>query len=453
MDEISPLVAFYGDDFTGSTDALAQFYSFGLKGILLFDCPDTLSLTALSQGMDVVGIAGISRSLPTLQLEGEVRPVLEALKKLRSKIVQYKVCSTFDSSIETGSLGRVIEIAHEIFGPLPVPIVAAQPDFGRYTIFGQHFAKGGEQVYRLDRHPTMSKHPITPMKESDLVQHLQSQTERTVAGLYLLQMTGSLEEAQYCYDEIVKTCPTAVIFDALEMSHLVRIAEVIWPSDSETRFVMGSGGLSYGIGAYLNKSRILPEYKNNSVLPVDNVLVVSGSAAPQTQRQISWALENGWHGLRLNLLSLIEFWNPTVNAILSEVLEALKKGENVVVYTALGPSDRCILKAREALQVRGIRLHELTELIGRAFGKLIQISLQDSNLRRIIVAGGDTSGYTMKAVDAYGLEIVKRLVPNGPLCTLRSFNSMVDGCEILLKGGQVGNDELFEVVRQGTAIN
>src|SRR5690606_15872624 len=129
-----------GDDFTGSTDALTQFHRFGLRGVLLFDCPDRARLAHLAERHDVIGVAGVGRSLPTEQMAAEVGPVLEALQAARPRLVQYKMCSTADSSPRLGSLGRAVELGRRVFGDRPVPILAAQPEFGRYTAFGNHFA-------------------------------------------------------------------------------------------------------------------------------------------------------------------------------------------------------------------------------------------------------------------------------------------------------------------------
>jgi uncharacterized protein YgbK (DUF1537 family) len=178
----------YGDDFTGSTDALAQFTRFGLRGILLLKALTENGLNPRFEGFDVVGIAGISRALPTSEMEAEVRPALLALAALDLLLVQYKVCSTFDSSADVGSIGRVLDLGIEMFGAVPVPVLAAQPGFGRYTLFGNHFANHRGTVYRLDRHPTMSVHPSTPIHEGDLRRVLAEQTQLDVDLLSILDI-------------------------------------------------------------------------------------------------------------------------------------------------------------------------------------------------------------------------------------------------------------------------
>src|SRR4029450_457106 len=62
-----------------------------------------------------------------------------------------------------------IELLHERFGDHgPIAVAPAQPGFGRFTAFSDHYATFAGQIHRLDRHPVMSQHPSTPMHEADL---------------------------------------------------------------------------------------------------------------------------------------------------------------------------------------------------------------------------------------------------------------------------------------------
>src|SRR6185295_9525034 len=115
-------------------------------------------------------------------MEAILRPALNALQNLGAPHVHYKVCSTFDSSPKIGSIGRVIDVAVEIFkGPF-VPLLVAAPALGRYCVFGNLFAQLGQEgeAFRLDRHPSMGRHPVTPADESDLRLHLARQTGKTI---------------------------------------------------------------------------------------------------------------------------------------------------------------------------------------------------------------------------------------------------------------------------------
>ena len=152
------LLAYYGDDFTGSTDALECLALAGLRTMLFLEPPTRERLAALPT-LDAIGVAGRSRSLPTAELATEVRSALMSLRELNPRHVHYKVCSTFDSSPTIGSIGRVIDEAVPLFPAPFVPLVVGAPPLGRWCVFGNLFAQvaiGSEsEVCRLDRHPTM----------------------------------------------------------------------------------------------------------------------------------------------------------------------------------------------------------------------------------------------------------------------------------------------------------
>ena len=168
-------LAFYGDDFTGASDNAAQYARHGLRTLLFFSNPDANVLQKAAQSYDVIGVAGTARSLPSEAMADELLPVLENFHQLGVNFIQYKCCSTFDSSASIGSLGEAIRLMRTVWPESFVPILSATPEFGRYTLFGHHYARAGDQVYRLDRHPVMSRHPVTPMHESDLAKILTEQ--------------------------------------------------------------------------------------------------------------------------------------------------------------------------------------------------------------------------------------------------------------------------------------
>ncbi|MGH3168226.1 MAG: four-carbon acid sugar kinase family protein, partial [Trebonia sp.] len=241
--------AFYGDDLTGSTDALAQFHRAGLRGLLVTS-PEAIGLGA---GYDVIGIAGISRSLPTARMADELLPAFRALREMSTTVVQYKVCSTADSSPAVGSLGRAIELGREVFGEVPVPVLIAQPDLGRYTAFGNHFAAEGEEIYRLYRQPTMSRHPSTPVTEGDLRRHIGAQTDLPVASV---DVTAYDSDPLARYRTVTADDPGAIVFDAMDNTHLRAVGEVILAAaPRRPAFVLGAGGLSWSLGTALAGTR------------------------------------------------------------------------------------------------------------------------------------------------------------------------------------------------------
>jgi len=442
----SPIIGFYGDDFTGSTDALAQFTRFGLRGILLLKALTENGLNPRFEGFDVVGIAGISRALPTSEMEAEVRPALLALAALDLLLVQYKVCSTFDSSADVGSIGRVLDLGIEMFGAVPVPVLAAQPGFGRYTLFGNHFANHRGTVYRLDRHPTMSVHPSTPIHEGDLRRVLAEQTQLDVDLLSILDIK-TLANGAGTRDAGVlslKAGARAVVIDALSNNDLVRAGELILSSSTghAPRFIVGSGGLSYGLGRNLGTGR---EHVSPPLQQMKQIIAVSGSCSSQTSRQIDYAVDHGWTPVAVDPSRFAQAaeQSSALEEVTHQVLTALRRGASVVVHSSSRQHDR----TQQTSRASGIPPLELVRHIGEFYGDLLDWILSETDVNRAIIAGGDTSGFTIRRLNAYGLEVEGLLAEAGSLCRLKSDNPRIDGFQVVLKGGQVGDDNFFELVR------
>src|SRR6185369_8418758 len=125
-----PVFSFYGDDFTGSTDALEALAESGVNAVLFLRPPDADDLCQFA-GYRAIGIAGESRSRPPEWMRRELPAVFRRLRDIGAPVVQYKVCSTFDSSPETGSIGCALEIGQEVFGVPYVGVVPAAPLLGR----------------------------------------------------------------------------------------------------------------------------------------------------------------------------------------------------------------------------------------------------------------------------------------------------------------------------------
>ena len=139
-----------------------------------------------------IGLAGESRSQSPDWMS---RELLRAFRWLRSRgapICQYKVCSTFDSSPEIGSIGRALELGQDVFSSSWVPVVVGAPHLRRYVAFSNLFAAGDGAIHRIDRHPTMHCHPVTPMDESDLRRHLGRQTTRRILALDLEALSAPM---------------------------------------------------------------------------------------------------------------------------------------------------------------------------------------------------------------------------------------------------------------------
>jgi uncharacterized protein YgbK (DUF1537 family) len=412
------LLSFYGDDFTGSTDALESLARAGVRTVL-FTEPPTDAQLARHPDLRAFGVAGTTRSMPPDEMERTLRPALAALQNRGAPIVHYKVCSTFDSSPTIGSIGRVIEIGLDLFPSSGLlPIVAGAPALGRHCVFGNLFARlGGEfDIFRLDRHPSMSSHPTTPMKEADLRRHLLHQTLTKIGLLDVLAIEGPDPEASL--DRILADGTRTVLIDLLYERQLTTVGRLLarHASREKPRFVIGSSGVEAALGAHWAHPPIAFEPAGD----VGPIVVVCGSCSPVTTWQIQWAAKHGF-------TEVGDLDNATVPA-----LAALREGRSVVVHS------------------RSVWREKAAE-IGPMLGRILRDLLSAAKVRRVVVAGGDTSGAVARELGIESMEMVAELTRGSPLCRVTAPNSPADGIEITFKGGQIGKVDFFGQVRKGVS--
>ena len=420
------LLTYYGDDFSGSTDVMEALTLGGVPTVLFLEPATPQALERFPECM-AVGVAGMSRSESPAWMDANLPSVFQALSRLGAPLCHYKICSTFDSSPTCGSIGRAVEIGSRVFGSSAVPMIVGAPVLRRYVLFANLFASVDGLSFRIDRHPTMSKHPVTPARESDLRRVLMEQTSLPtgLVDILALQQRQGLER----FREEAANGAGIVLFDTFDEISLSEAGRAVW--ESKSAFAVGSSGVEYALLAHWRQQGVLPpkpEVRDAGV--ADRVLVVSGSCSPRTAEQIEWAMGNGFRGIRVDPGAIDEA------SVRESALAALVAGESVVVYSARGPAD---ILERPGLQ----------EEVGLVLGRLSADLVRRSGVRRIVIAGGDTSGRAGRALGITALTMVRPFAPGSPLCRVWAPESGVDGIEILFKGGQVGSVQLFGEVRAG----
>jgi 3-oxoisoapionate kinase len=420
---MTPMYGFLADDLTGASDVMAQAHAHGMSAMLVLD-PRRLTGSA-----DVVGIAGPLRSLSGGALESGVRAGLDALAAFDLEVLLYKVCSTFDSSPTVGSIGRAIELIGERFPDHgPVPVLPAQPEFGRYTAFSQHFGAYQNQVYRLDRHPVMAHHPSTPMAESDLRRMLAAQFRDGVVspGLHLTAYSdGSFDEQ---WQQLRRQRGQAFVVDAVDTAQMEIAARALIAHQPDTgpAIVVGSGGIMAALARNHTGRRATPARLASSSGPT---LVVSASASATTASQIDDAVAHGWVDVPIPVGALC---GTTDSSWLQTVEEALTAGRDVIAHTARGPQDPRLSS--------GTRAEHVGTTIGAAAGRMARSGLTHD----LVICGGDTSSHALAAMRISELRVRELFVTAGPIC-VADEDSDVAGCRLLLKGGQVGGPSLFRL--------
>jgi uncharacterized protein YgbK (DUF1537 family) len=161
-----------------------------------------------------------------------------------------------------------------------------------------------------------------------------------------------------------------------------------------------------------------------------------------TSGQIAWALKHGFAEVALNAVRLTDAKTSAkkISRAAKVAAEKLKAGRSVIVHSTKTGSDK-----RIATKLKG----RTAEVLGSALGKVLLGAVEQSSVRRVCIAGGDTSSYAARAMGIEALEMIAPLTPGAPLCRAFAPGSPADGCEVVFKGGQVGAENYFEIVKRG----
>lgn len=466
-------LAFYGDDFTGSTDALEVLAFAGLRCALFLAVPSADTLRELGP-FDAIGIAGSSRGMSATEMDLQLPTVLAALARLPTPLVHYKVCSTFDSSPAVGSIGRVMDLARAAFGDGVIPIVAGTPALGRYCLFGNLFARSGTDglVHRLDRHPIMRTHPVTPMAEADLARHLSAQTGQQIARFEWPHLAGERAAMDRELDRLLAQAPGAMLFDGATAEHLTHVGRLLegLSHGAQRRgrplFSVGSSGLEYAMTQWWRENGAHPDAAASHAADfahfdaVPQVLAVSGSASALSALQIDTAVAAGFVDLPADAVALVatddlDGWNDSLRRLVDRAIQLLLQGHSVMLHTARGAQDprieSMVAERMSSGLTRAQAMHQGGRLLGQRLGQLVDRVLRAVPLRRLVLSGGDTASQITQCLAPDALRVAARLAPGAPLCRVVSSKPHLRGLQIALKGGQMGQADYFIQALRGTA--
>jgi uncharacterized protein YgbK (DUF1537 family) len=290
------------------------------------------------------------------------------------------------------------------------------------------------------------------MDESDLRMHFARMSKKKVALIDLLHLGESRQSLSQRFDRCVED-NDIVLFDTLNDHNLFEIGRLLHEKSETLKiFAIGSSGFEYAMAQYWRASGLVSEPPQfPSVGPADKLIVVSGSAAANTAEQINYALAHGFSGIALNTDRLVDekAAEDERKRVIKQGLALLAEDRHLLLHTTIGPDDPIIGKTVERVRQLGIDPSETGKIIGRQQGLILRALLQETGVRRVCVAGGDTCSYTLRQLDIHSLELLMPIAPAAPLCRAFSDDSRFDGLQVASKGGQIGTPDYFLQVLSG----
>ncbi|HEX4267659.1 MAG TPA: four-carbon acid sugar kinase family protein [Steroidobacteraceae bacterium] len=443
-----PLLCWYGDDFTGSSAVMEAMSAAGLPAVLFFDVP-TPQQKARFAHYRGLGMAGVARAQTPAWMRDNLPRFYRAMAESGAPVSLYKICSTLDSSPEIGSIGVALEVGLPYLDGDWIPFLTAAPPIGRYQLFGNLFARANETIYRLDRHPTMSRHPVTPMHESDVRIHLAKQTQAPI-GLVDYVALSSGQGPQALAGQLAAG-KRIIALDVIDEHSLADAGALIWERRGKRIFAVGSQGVAYALAAYFRRAGMLASPTPPICAGPRQIAAVSGSCSPVTGAQIEWAGQHGFTLIRVDVCKAVDAssWKAELDRVSGLARAALGSGGNPLLFTASGAEDPAIAEFRGAVATAGLGLAAATEAVSRGLGRVLNTLVREGGVGRVAIAGGDTSSYAAQALDVHAITLLAATTPGAALFKAHSNDPALDGLEIALKGGQMGAIDYFGQISMG----
>lgn len=398
------------DDVTGATD-LASLVSRANRAVLLsFGIPRQRLPEA-----DALIIATKSRMAPVEEAKATALEAARYLVAEGAAQIYFKYCSTFDST-ERGNIGSVAEA---LLTELGADVTLACPSYPAYarTVYQGHMFVGPQ----LLAESPMRNHPLTPMTDSDLVRFLGKQCRWPVGLLPLQTVEAGAQAVQMQVQKRKEQGERILIADAISQSHITTIAA----ASRDMRLVTGGAALGGALTA--QKPSRLSGSKPPPPPRTGPTALLSGSCSAATLAQVMNALEVVPSRL-LDPIRLISNGQAEIHAV--QDWATAQKGDFLIYSTA---DSRRIKDVQAELGVE-----KAGSLVENAFGA-IALGLAKSGVRRFVVAGGETSGAVIRALDIRTLSFGEELDPGVPW----TYSIDPDGYTFALKSGNFGGLDFF----------
>jgi uncharacterized protein YgbK (DUF1537 family) len=405
------LLGCIADDFTGATDLALMLSRNGLETIQTIGTPPPGQMPAA----EAIVVALKSRTIPAQEA---VALSLEALRRLQeagARQIFFKYCSTFDST-PAGNIGPVADALLDALG-------------GDFTIACPAFPANARTIYRghlfvgdvLLSDSGMRNHPLTPMTDANLVRVLGKQTRHKVGLVPHTTVDKGAAAVRTAFDELRKGGFRHAIVDAIDDEHL----RTIGTACAGLALVTGGSGVAMGLPA--NLKRDVASAKTGTLPRIDGpAAVIAGSCSEATLGQIA-AMKERHPALAIDPLA---FGRDPVGEAIAWAKPKLGQGP-VLIYASAAPDQVAQIHAKLGREESGA-------LIERTLAGIAQ-GLVDSGVRRLVVAGGETSGAVVAKLGVTALRIGPEIAPGVPWTASTGKTPLL----LALKSGNFGARDFF----------
>jgi 3-dehydrotetronate 4-kinase len=410
------LLGAIADDFTGATDLANMLVTRGMRTLQTIGVPDA--------GMDTgdaeaVIVALKSRTAPAGQAVDQSLAALAWLQPRGAQQFFFKYCSTFDSTAD----GNIGPVADALMDALETDFALVCPAFptNKRTIYQGHLFVGDQ----LLSDSPMKDHPLTPMRDASLIRLMAAQTRRPV-GLIPWPVVASGEE------------PVARAVDALRAKGVAYgVADAITDYDLEVigtaaathKLITGGSGVALGLPDNFRRQGLMGAASTPALPDVQGrAVVLAGSCSQATRKQVALASRR-WPHRKLDADRIAD-GAPVAREVL-DWAAAQPKDTPVLIYSSADPDEVAAIQARYGRDRAGAMMENTLGAIARG--------LVDAGARRLVVAGGETSGAVVSALGVTGLRIGPEIDPGVPWTETIGRPRLA----LALKSGNFGSEDFF----------
>jgi uncharacterized protein YgbK (DUF1537 family) len=403
------------DDFTGATDVASMLVRAGMRTVQVIGVPQGPAPEA-----DALVVALKSRTTPAADAVRESLAALRWLQAAGARQFYFKYCSTFDST-PAGNIGPVAEALMAALGTDFTIACPAFPENGR-TVFRGHLFVGDQ----LLSDSGMRKHPLTPMTDANLVRVLQAQSRGQVGLVRYDTLAQGAAAVRARFDALRAQGVRLAVADAIDNDDLRVLAQAC----AELPLVTAGSGVALGLPAvYAERGWLQPDAQAAALPQVGGFsAVLSGSCSNATNAQVQQWLQSGRPGFKVDALALAQ-GAPVATQALAWARDRLGSGP-VLVYATSTPAEVAAVQQQLGVERAG---HLVEDCLAT-----VAAGLAESGVRRLVVAGGETSGAVVQALAVHTLRIGAPIDPGVPW-------TQAEGRPLLLalKSGNFGGVDFF----------
>lgn len=412
------LLGCIADDFTGATDLANNLVRSGLRTLQVIGVPEQAPNV---EGFDALVVALKTRTIEPQEAITESLRACEWLQSLGAEQIYFKYCSTFDST-PRGNIGPVMDA---LMDALKTPFTIACPAFpeANRTIYKGHLFVGDQ----LLSDSGMASHPLTPMKNSNLVEVLQEQSLKRVGLIEYAVVQKGTEAILQAMDSLQGSGKQVAIVDCLDNEDLHQLGRAL------KRMPLVTGGSGVAIGLAQNWGKRLHTVGDSvSALPkaMGAKAVIAGSCSEATNRQVAYFKAQGLYTFEINPFKLAD-GSLDIEAEKKQLLTKLGD-QPILIYATATPDKVKEVQAKLGVQQAG-------DLVEKALASFASF-LVANGVKQLVVAGGETSGAVVKALEISSLAIGPQIAPGVPWTYATSRN---DSLHLTLKSGNFGDPTFF----------